>query len=573
MLVTGIPWVTVAATGMAPFFSLLALVLVVAVFVSLLMVRMRQSLLAGYFLSGVLIANSGALGLVGIPAHDPLIGHLGEVGVILLMFTLGLEFSFSELAHLWRFAVMGGGFQVALTAGLVALVARGAGMGWTEAVVTAFAVALSSTAVAVKSFQEMGRADSPGARLALGVGLFQDILVVFFLLVLPSLYGEVGGASGGLIWAVGKGVIFLGAAVLLARYGNTPLLHAVARTRSRELFTLTAFGICAAVALIAEGMQLSLALGAFAAGLVLSESIYSHRIMGDIQPFKDLFLTIFFISVGLMIDLSVVASDFGIIVAGTVVLMGVKALIVRGVARFLGMGWRSGWMGAVSLASTGEFSLVLMRKAGAIRPFDPRLEQILLACTVLSMAAVPALLRWVRSFSETRSTPRLPDLDPRHPWTLREHAIICGYGPVGCRLNEALRLSGVSTLVLDLNADTVRRLRNEGQPVLFADASHFEALQLAGVEHARLVAFTFPAVAVTLAALPEVRERNAGIVVFARAKFEGDAEALRERDVRVIHDERESAVAMIESVFCVYENAGLTREEILRVTDGSRSGR
>jgi CPA2 family monovalent cation:H+ antiporter-2 len=368
-------------------------------------------------------------------------------------------------------------------------------------------------------------------------------------------------------------VIFLGAAVLLARYGNTPLLHAVARTRSRELFTLTAFGICAAVALIAEGMQLSLALGAFAAGLVLSESIYSHRIMGDIQPFKDLFLTIFFISVGLMIDLSVVASDFGIIVAGTVVLMGVKALIVRGVARFLGMGWRSGWMGAVSLASTGEFSLVLMRKAGAIRPFDPRLEQILLACTVLSMAAVPALLRWVRSFSETRSTPRLPDLDPRHPRTLREHAIICGYGPVGCRLNEALRLSGVSTLVLDLNADTVRRLRNEGQPVLFADASHFEALQLAGVEHARLVAFTFPAVAVTLAALPEVRERNAGIVVFARAKFEGDAEALRERDVRVIHDERESAVAMIESVFCVYENAGLTREEILRVTDGSRSGR
>lgn len=556
-----------ASAGMTPFFSLLALVLISAVFVSLLALRLRQSVLAGHFLCGIGIANSGALALVGIPAHDPLIGHLGELGVILLMFALGLEFSFAEFGHLWRFAVVGGGLQVLVTGVIAVLIALAAGLTGAGALVVAFSLVLSSTAVAVKSFQEMGRADSPGARLAFGVGLFQDILVVFFLLALPVLYGEGRDGVGGLMGAVAKGGIFLGTAVLFARYGNSPLLHAVARTGSRELFTLAAFGICAAVALLAEAMHLSLALGAFAAGLVLSESIYSQRVLWDIRPFKDLFLTIFFVSVGLMIDLKVVVRDLGLIVAGTLLVMSLKGGILYGVARFLGLGRRSAGMGAVSLASTGEFSLVLLKKAGAIQPFDPRIEQILLACTVLSMALVPGFLRGMQKIPDSRPTAGVPESSLKQALPVQEHAIVCGYGPVGMRVNQALRLCGVSTVILDLNADTVRRLRNEGQPVLFADASHFEALELAGVERARLIAFTFPTVAVTLAALPEVRARNPFIMVLARAKFHKDVEALKDQGVRIVYDERQSAVAMIETALSAYEGAELTQEEIQRVTD------
>lgn len=470
------------ASTVTPFFGMLALVLVLAVFVSLVLVKLRQSLLVGYFLCGILIANSGVLVLVGVRPDDPMISNLGELGVILLMFTLGLEFSLGELRHLWRVALIGGGVQVALTASLATACARFCGIPWAEAIVLSVAIALSSTAVAMKSFQDLGQPNNPGARVALGVALFQDILVILFILLLPAIYGQNNGSTVGQIaWALTKGTLFLGAAVLLGRYGNTPLLHAVARTRSRELFTLTIIGTCAAVALAGEALDLSLALGAFAAGLVLSESIYSHRILSDILPFKDLFLTIFFVSVGLMIDVGTLLDEWFFVLIGTVVILAVKGSIVFGVTRLLKLPLRPALLATASLASTGEFSLVLLKKAGGFRPFDPAVEQLLLACTAVTMALVPSLMRgagpfgrWLESKGFASGVKRAPaGLVPTEAVRkISDHAIICGYGPVGRALNEALLKCDVPTLVLELNADTVRELKSQGQPVLFADAAH-----------------------------------------------------------------------------------------------------
>lgn len=565
------------ASTVTPFFGMLALVLVLAVFVSLILVKLRQSLLVGYFLCGILIANSGVLILVGVRPDDPMIGNLGELGVILLMFTLGLEFSLGELRHLWRVALIGGGVQVALTATIATACARFCGIPWAEAIVLSVAVALSSTAVAMKSFQDLGQPNNPGARVALGVALFQDILVILFILLLPALYGRNEGSTiGQIAWALTKGTLFLGAAVLLGRYGNTPLLHAVARTRSRELFTLTIIGTCAAVALAGEALDLSLALGAFAAGLVLSESIYSHRILSDILPFKDLFLTIFFVSVGLMIDVGALLDEWLFVLIGTVVILVVKGSIVFGVTRLLKLPLRPALLATASLASTGEFSLVLLKKAGGFRPFDPAVEQLLLACTAVTMALVPSLMRgagpfgrWLESKGVASGAKRAPaGLAPTEAVRkISDHAIICGYGPVGKALNEALLKCDVPTLVLELNADTVRELKSQGQPVLFADAAHPEALDLAGIERARFIAFTFPAVAVTLAALPVVREKNRGILVFARAKFQAEVELLRAHDVQVIQDERESAIAMIENAMGAYQRADLSHDDVLAIVD------
>lgn len=561
-------------TGVSPLFALLTLVLVLAVLVSLVLVRFKQSLLVGYLLCGVLIGNAGLLWFTGLDRGDPVINSLAEIGVVLLMFTLGIEFSLSELRHLWRTALIGGGIQVTITAGIASVAASSFGFPVPDSIVLGIAVALSSTAVAMKSFQDFGQQNNPGARASLGIALFQDILVILVFLVMPTLYRNGEGSIGVEIGlAVLKGMAFLAGAWLLGRYGITPLLHAVARTRSRELFTLTVIGLCAGVAFGGGALDLSLALGAFAAGLVVSESIYSHRILSDILPFKDLFLAIFFVSVGLLIDVHVVMAEWPRVLLGSVLILAVKGTIVFSVLKLMKLPGRSALLAAGSLASTGEFSLVLIGKAGGYRPFDPATEQMLLVCTAVTMAAVPSLMRASRPVGRWLEGKRLMGMHQTVPETLApgklikqlaDHAIICGYGPVGRALNEALKRCGVSTLVLELNSDTVCALKADGQPVLFADATHPEALDLAGIIRARLVAFTFPAVDATCAAVPLVRERNPGIYIFGRAKYPNEVNRLLELGVEVIHDERESAVAMVRAAISSYERPDIEPEEVVR---------
>ena len=566
----------ILAGGMAnvsPLFALLTLVLVLAVMISLVLVKFKQSLLVGYLLSGVLIGNFGLLWITGIDKGSPVITNFAEIGVILLMFTLGIEFSLSEFKHLWRIALIGGGLQLGITGGIVGLLATAFGFPLADSIVLGGAVALSSTAVSMMSFQDLGQQNNPGARASLGIALVQDIFVIVFFLVMPALYGQGDGSAAGQIGlALLKGGLFLTGAWLLGRYGLTPLLHAVARTRSRELFTLTVIGLCAGIAFAGGALNLSLALGAFAAGLVVSESIYSHRILSDILPFKDLFLAIFFISVGLLIDLSVIAADWHRVVLGCLVILVLKSVILYSVLKWIKLPGRSSLLATASLASTGEFSLVLIGKAGGYRPFDPSVEQMLLVCTAVTMALVPSLMRGaipLGRWLERKGVFKTRQISPEAMTPIKaikeitDHAIICGYGPVGKSLNEALKRCGVDTLVMELNSDTVRKLKSEGQPVLFADARHAEALDLAGIERARLVAFTFPAVDATCIAVPLVRQRNSGIFIFGRAKYPAEVPRLRELGVQVIHDERESAVAMVRAAVSSYERADIDPEEVV----------
>lgn len=562
-----------AMEAVSPLFALLTLVLVLAVLVSLALVKMRQSLLVGYILAGIIIGNSRLLAFAGASRDSPLIENLAEIGVVLLMFTLGIGFSLGELRHLWRLAILGGGMQVAGTALVIGLLGMAAGYPVWECGVIGLAVAMSSTAVAMKSFEDMGQQNNPGARASLGVGLFQDMLIVLVFLLLPAFFREGGGNPAAEVGrAVLKGAGFLAGAILLGKYGVTPLLHAVAGTRSRELFTLSVVSLCSGVAYLGGWMGLSLALGAFAAGLVVSESIYNHRILIDILPFKDLFLAIFFVSVGLMIDLREIASHWATVVSCSVLIVLVKSVVAVMVFRRLRLPSRPAMLAAASLASTGEFSLVLLGKVTELRPLDPPIEQVLWVCTALTMAVVPTAMRsapQIAKFLENRgwlaAKRRLPiHMKPgRAIRKIHDHAVICGYGPVGRALNASLQQCDVDTLVLELNAATVRVLKKEGKAVLFADATHPEALDLAGIERARLVAFTFPSVAMTKRAVPLVRERNPTIVIFARAKFPNEVKELRDMEVEVIHDERESAVAMVKAATASYIRARVNPEEVV----------
>ncbi|MCW1912424.1 cation:proton antiporter [Luteolibacter sp. GHJ8] len=573
------------AADVSPLFGVISMVLLMAVLMALLLHRLKQNFLVGYMICGIIIANTSLLGSFGSAdtQMDGVIAHLAEMGVILLMFTLGIEFSLGELKHLWRVSLIGGGIQVGTISAIGGAICWFCGIRpASEVVVLAVSVALSSTAVAMKSFQDMGQPNNPSARTALAIALFDDIVVILFLIILPALFGKGEGSIGGdIALALGKGILFLGGTMLLGRYGITPLLHAVARTRSSELFTLAVVALCAGVAVLGALLGLSPALGAFAAGLIVSESIYRHRIMADIMPFKDLFLAIFFVSVGLQIDLGIVMNDWMRILGFSILILIVKGTIAFNVARLFKLPLRPALLTGAALSSSGEFSLVLLGKAADYRPADPSIQQLLLSCAAFTMATVPLLMRgsghagrilegtgFFKPKKKTVGENLTPTLAIKE---ISDHAIICGYGPVGRSLNEALRQSAVDTLVLELNSDTVRALKAAGQPVLFADASHSEALDLAGISRARMVAFTFPAVELTKAAVPIVREHNPGIVIFARAKFAAEIEELRALEIEVIHDERESAVAMIDAAKGVYQRIDLSDEDVREIVDGKQT--
>lgn len=560
-----------ASAGVPPMFSLLAFMLVGVVLASLVLLKLRQSLLVAYFLCGLAIANTGLLEAVAGDQAREAVASMSEIGVMLLLFVLGMEFSLGELRHLRRYAFLGGSLQVGITmlgAGLVTRLYFG--LDWPLVAVVAVACALSSTAISVKLYHDMGISASSGARLALGVAIFQDIFVILFLVLMPALFVASGGEKAMapmLALTLGKGIAFIALAILLARFVIPRLLRAVADTRSRELFTLTVAGLCVGVAFLAALMDLSLVLGAFVAGLAVSECIYKHRILSDIAPIKDLFLTIFFVSVGLGIDLREALSSWQLILALAAGIILGKTLLIGLIARMIGLGWRAAVFAGTGLGSAGEFSLVLLTKTSDVTIWPDAVGEPLTAAMALSMAMVPVLMRFAKplgAWLEARST-RLPgrpaaSLPPaQRVRGLANHAIICGYGPVGRGLSAALADEGIPSLVIDLNAEAIRELHSDGKAALFADARQPEVWDLCCVDQARLVAFTFPANPEIAAAIQFARERNPSITILARTKFSAEADKLRNAGADlVILDEAESGHAVTRealSVFNLTKNA------------------
>lgn len=556
----------IAASGLdiSPLFAVFAVILVFSVFVALLLIKARQSLLVGYFICGVVLANSGIIDQILVHKDSADVIHLmAEIGVILLMFTLGVEFPLKEIKYIWRVTFIGGAMQMGLTTALFFIAGMALGLPIAPTLVIALALALSSTAVSLKSFQDLGLSNHPGARLSLSVALFQDLLVILLILLLPSILGD---GKQHILTAIslslGKGLLFMALAWLLGTYLIPRLLDAVAKTRSRELFTLTVIGLCASIAYAGSAMQLGLALGAFSAGLIVSGSIYSHRILSDILPFKDLLLTVFFVSVGLLIDLNVALAHWPWVVAGVISILLIKFSVVVLVGKSQKLPTGAAMLSAASLASSGEFTIILLAEANSFGHFSNDTAQILLICTGVSMGLVPSLMRlspklyhFLEEKGICKKHQRFQGTFP-HSNTmleLEDHAIIFGYGPVGQALNAALRQHNIPTLVIDLNAETIQRLYHENQPALFADATHHEILELAKVKQSRLLAYTFPHSDVTIQSLNMVRLYHPEAKIFARAKFSSEVEELENLGVKTIHDERESGNAMVNLALSTYQ--------------------
>src|SRR5437016_2176757 len=552
----------------------LAIIFAGSLLVILVFHRLKLPALPGFIVAGVLLGPN-ALGLVS-DVHQ--VESLAEVGVILLLFTIGIEFSLSRLREMGRQVVIGGGAQVLLTVGLSAALAAGLGLPWPVAVLVGFLVALSSTAIVLKGLADKGAIDTPHGRLATGVLIFQDLCVVPMMLVLPFLAGAAGGGAAGLAWALAKAALVVAGVLVLARTVVPRVLSEIVRTRSRELFliavilvgTLTALGTAAAGA--------SLALGAFLAGLVISESDYGHQAMAELLPFRDVFISLFFVAVGMLVQVEFLREHPALALGGVAVIMGGKALLAAVGPAVMGYSGRVALLAGLAVSQIGEFSFVLAREGRGTGLLSEGLYQTFLAVAVLTMLVTPFLLQGGPALLDglERLVPLdrlLPGLRPgaiavaEQPLT--DHVIVAGYGLNGRNLTAALRSIRAPYLIVELNAQTVQQARARGEPAFYGDATREEILRALGAERARMLVVAISDPAATRRMVRVGRSLNAHIHIIARTRYVTEVPELSRlgADV-VIPEEFETSIEIFARVLAHYN---VPRSDVERLVDQIRS--
>ena len=552
----------------------LAVIFSVSVVVVLILHRLRLPALPGFIVAGVLVGPHG-LGLVGEP-HA--VETLAEVGVILLLFTVGIEFSLEQLRRMHGRALATAGLQVGVTIACTALATRVIVGTWPVAVFLGCLAALSSTALVLKGLTDRGAIDAPYGRLATTILILQDLSVVPMVLAVPFLAGQGAGGPVGIALTVVKAVAIVVGALFAARTLVPRVLAAILGTRSRELFLIAVIllGILTAFATAAAGA--SLALGAFLAGLVVSESDYGHQAMADLIPFRDVFLSLFFVSVGMLVRLDYILEHPVLTLGGTVLVLAGKSVITAVVAGGVGTAARVALTTALSLSQIGEFSLVLAAQGRAMGLLDEATYQPVLTIAALTMLVTPFLLELGPGLAERmesgiRRLRWLPlpgeGVPSASAEPIADHVIIAGYGLNGRNLATALRAIAVPHLIVELNARAVREARARGEPAFYGDATREEILRGLAIDRARLFVVAISDAAATRRIVRLARRLNPRLYIIARTRYVAElAELARLGADVVIPEEFETSLEIFARVLHHY---GAGREEIDRLTHEIRS--
>ena len=499
-----------------------------AVLVVVLFRSLQLPPLLGYLLVGVAV---GPFALAWIP--DTVEGrHLGEFGVVFLMFSIGLEFSLSKLFQLRR-AVFGLGLaQVLFTLAAVLAVAAMFGAPWQAALALGGAIAMSSTAIVLRILTERMQLETPHGRDIFGVLLFQDLAVVPLLILIPAIAEGSGELAQRLAGALAKATLVLGVVLFLGQKLMRSWFHVVARRRSHELFILNVLLITLGLAWLTERAGLSLALGAVLAGMLIAETEYRHQVEEDIRPFREVLLGLFFVTMGMRLDLSTVGANLVLTLALTALLVSFKFVLVTGLARAFGSQPGSALRTGLALAQGGEFSLVLIVQAQSLALLDRDLSQLVVAAMLLSMLAAPFLiqasdkvaLRWSSTEWMTRAL-ALHRVATQSLATER-HVIVCGYGRTGQRLAHLLEHEQIEVIALDVDPERVRGAAAAGERVVYGDASRHETLVAAGAARASALVITFADTQLALRILNHVRTINPALPMIVRTIDDADLDRL-----------------------------------------------
>jgi CPA2 family monovalent cation:H+ antiporter-2 len=554
-----------------PFLGEMVTLLVTSVVIAYLCYQIRLVSIVGFLLAGVLIGPS----VLGLVRNETLIQKTAEIGVILLLFTIGIEFKLDQLRRIWRELLLGGGLQVGLTTLIVLGLSLLLGIDAQVAIFTGFLVALSSTVIVLEVLSKRQEIDTVVGRLAVAMLIFQDLAIVGMVLLVPVLGGEHGPPLDALR-ALGQALLVIGGVLVLARRVVPWLLERIAYTRRQELFLLTVVAICFGTAWVTSLFGISLALGAFLAGLVVSESPYSEHALSEIIPLKSLFNAIFFVSIGLLLDVSFVWRQPLLLATVVLGVLLIKLLATAATALLLGYPMRVALAVGLTLAQIGEFSFVLAQAGRAVGLTPASMGDLgtqgLLASTVLLMAATPLLIALGRHLNvqllqhaANTSVSATPEKA-----ALEDHVIVVGYGPAGQRLVRVLRETGIPFIVIELNPHTVQAAEKEGVPILYGDASRRHILEHAAIDRAKVCVVAINDDAATRRIVELARYLNPTLQIIVRTRFLRDVEFLQRigADI-VVPEELETAVRIFTQVLQAYF---VPPEEINRQIAAIRAG-
>jgi CPA2 family monovalent cation:H+ antiporter-2 len=534
--------------------------------------RLHVPAIVGYLMTGILAGPHG-LGLIG-GVHE--VEVLAEIGVVLLLFTIGIEFSLKGLLQIKRLVLIGGPLQVLLTLFAAFIMAKQFGQSFSESIFIGFLVSLSSTAIVLRLFQERAEIDSPHGRTSLGILIFQDIIIVPMLLFTPLLARSTGNLVESLLILSVKGIGIILFVIISARWVVPYLMYQIARTRSHELFLLSIVALCLAVAWLTSRVGLSLALGAFLAGLIISESEYSGQALGNILPFRDVFTSFFFISIGMLLDVGFLLQRPEIIAAIALCVLSLKAIIAGSTTVLLGFPLRTTILVGLALSQIGEFSFILSKTGVECGLLTANNYQLFLAVSVLTMAATPFILALA---------PRVADLALQVPLPGRvkaglyfvpvitsadtkinrkDHLIIVGFGLNGKNVARSARAAGIPYVTIEMNPETVRVEKSKGEPIYFGDATQEAVLEHSRIKDARVLVVVISDPAATRRITEIARRLNLTLYIIARTRFLQEMEHLYELGANeVIPEEFETSVEIFTRVLGKYL---MPRDEIERFT-------
>ena len=552
----------------------LAVIFAGSLLVILVFYRLKLPALPGFIVAGMLLGPN-ALGLVSDP-HD--VESLAEVGVILLLFTIGIEFSLSRLREMQR-QILGSGFaQMGFTVLVALAVGHALLREWRIALFLGFLIALSSTAIVLKVLTDQSEIDAPHGRLATGVLIFQDLCVVPIMLVLPFLAGKAEGGVPGLLLALGKAALVVVGVILAARTIVPRALKEILKTRSRELFLIAVILIGTLTALGTAAAGASLALGAFLAGLIISESDYGYQAMAELMPFRDIFISLFFVAVGMLVQLQTLWAHLALTLVAVAVIMGGRTLAAAVGPALMGYSGRVALLAGVAVSQIGEFSFVLAKEGRVAGLLPDLLYQQFLGIAVITMLVTPFLLQGGPAMLDAleRVVPLdrlLPGFRPRELAAVHEqvkdHVVIAGYGLNGRNLAAALRSIHAPYLIVELNAQTVRKARAEGEPAFYGDATREEILRALGVDRARMLVIAISDPAATRAMVRVARDINTKLYIVARTRYVVEIPELTRLGANaVIPEEFETSIEIFARVLAHYN---VPRDEIERLVSEIRA--
>lgn len=542
-----------------PLLSDIVIILGASVLIILVFQKIKLPAIIGLLVTGVVVGPQG-LSLIKAKHEVEL---LSEIGVIFLLFVIGIEFSLKNLASIKKEVLIGGSVQVGITILVTALVSHFIGLSWEQAVFLGFLFSLSSTAIVLNLLQANGEITAPHGLLSVAILIFQDIIVVPMMLLVPILAGESENMSSTLVWLLIKvaGVVLL--IIVLTNYVVPYILKQVVQTRSRELFILTTVVICFATAWLTSSIGLSLALGAFFAGMIISESDYSHQATANIIPFHQIFISFFFVSIGMLLDVQFVFDNILYVILLTLSVTITKSIIVGFAVIMLRYPLRTVILTALSIFQVGEFAFLLANTSMQYELLPDNVYQYFLATSIVSMGMTPLLFKFAHQLTDLLvKVPGAKRLEPQTiaPDTrislaeeLNDHLVIIGYGINGKNLARAARNADIPYRIVELNAKTVKSAKAEGEQIYFGDATEESILKHLFVHKARVVVIAISDPKATKKIVSQIRGLSKTVYVIVRTRFVKEIqENLQAGADEVIPEEFETSIEIFSKVLSKY---------------------